>query len=213
MIKCTPEIMRLYAVTDRSWTGKQTLVQQTESALKGGVTCVQLREKHLDKAAFLQEALAVREICNQYHVPLLINDDIEIAVQSSADGVHIGQQDMPVEEARKILGRDKLIGVTAKTIEQALHAQAHGADYLGVGAVFSSSTKTNAIRIEKETLKAICAAVQIPVVAIGGITQENILQLAGLGMQGVALVSAVFSAQDIEQTCRKLKRLAEQIAD
>lgn len=209
--KYIQEILQLYAVTDRHWLGTQTLAQQVESALKGGVTCVQLREKNLDKKLFLQEALEIKKICNYYHVPLLINDDIAIALQSNADGVHVGQNDMPVEEVRKILGRNKIIGVTVKTVEQAIYAQNNEADYLGVGAVFSTSTKTDAIKIEKETIKAICKSVKIPIVAIGGITQENILQLTEFDIQGVALVSAIFSSQDIEKTCRKLKILSKQI--
>ena len=213
MITFKPEILQLYAVTDRRWLGTQTLVQQVESAIKGGVTCVQLREKNLDKKLFLQEALAIKKICNFYHVPLVINDNIEIARQSGADGVHVGQNDMPVEKVRNILGKNKIIGVTVRTVEQALQAQSNGADYLGVGAIFSTGTKTDAIKIEKNIVKAICKLVKIPVIAIGGITQENILQLAGLGVQGVALVSAIFSASDIEQTCRKLKILSEQIAN
>ncbi|MDE6003878.1 MAG: thiamine phosphate synthase [Oscillospiraceae bacterium] len=213
MITFKPEILQLYAVTDRRWLGTQTLVQQVESAIKGGVTCVQLREKNLDKKLFLQEALAIKKICNFYHVPLVINDNIEIACESGADGVHVGQNDMPVEKVRNILGKNKIIGVTVRTVEQALQAQSNGADYLGVGAIFSTGTKTDAIKTEKNIVKAICKSVKIPVIAIGGITQENILQLAGLGVQGVALVSAIFSASDIEQTCRKLKILSEQIAN
>lgn len=210
-MKCTSEMMRLYAVTDRKWTGIQTLAQQVEEALKGGVTCVQLREKNLDEDSFLKEAIELKAICHRYHVPLLINDNIKIAVQSDADGVHLGQKDMPVQEARKILGENKIIGITAKTVEQALNAQNHGADYLGSGAMFATSTKTDTYQIDYEIFKAICQAVEIPVVAIGGITEENILQIAGLGMDGIALVSAIFSAENIQQTCQKLRRLSEQI--
>ena len=210
-MKIKPEMMRLYAVTDRHWLGGKTLAQQVEEALKGGVTCVQLREKNLDEENFLKEALALKEVCHAYHVPLLINDNIEIALKSGADGVHIGQNDMPVEEARKRLGKDKIIGVTAKTIEQALDAQNHGADYLGSGAMFASSTKTDAIRIDYQTFKEICQAVQIPVVAIGGITKENIFRISGLGMDGIAVITAIFSAPDIQQECRELRALSEQI--
>jgi len=210
-MKIKPEIMRLYAVTDRHWVGSQTLVQQVEDALKGGVTCVQLREKNLDEADFLKEAIALKKICSQYHVPLIINDNIKIALQSGADGVHVGQQDMPVEEVRKILGENKIIGVTAKTVEQALAAQKHGADYLGSGAMFASSTKTDAVRIDYETFREICQAVEIPVVAIGGITKENISQIAGLGMDGIAVITAIFSAPDIQQACQELRVLSEQI--
>ncbi|MBE6876414.1 MAG: thiamine phosphate synthase [Ruminococcus sp.] len=210
-MKINPEMMRLYAVTDRHWLGRKTLAQQVEEALKGGVTCVQLREKNLDFDSFLKEAIELKKICSVYHVPLLINDNIQIALKSGADGVHIGQNDMPVEEARKLLGEDKIIGVTAKTIEQALEAQNHGADYLGSGAMFASSTKTDAIRIDYETFRGICQAVEIPVVAIGGITKENISQIAGLGMDGIAVITAIFSAPDIQQACQELRELSEQI--
>ena len=203
--------MRLYAVTDRHWLNGRTLVQQVEEALKGGVTCVQLREKNLDFDSFLKEAVELKKICSAYHVPLLINDNIEIALKSGADGVHIGQNDMPVEQARKLLGEDKIIGVTAKTVQQALDAQNHGADYLGSGAMFASSTKTDAIRIDYQTFKEICQAVQIPVVAIGGITKENILQITGLGMDGVAVITGIFSAENIQQACQELRVLSEQI--
>ncbi len=210
-MKINPEMMRLYAVTDRHWVGTQTLVQQVEDALKGGVTCVQLREKNLDFDSFLKEAVELKKICSAYHVPLLINDNIEIALQSGADGVHVGQNDMPVEDVRRILGEDKIIGVTAKTVEQALTAQKNGADYLGSGAMFASSTKTDAIRIDYKTFREICQAVAIPVVAIGGITKENVSQISGLGMDGIAVITAIFSAPDIQQACRELRALSEQI--
>ncbi len=210
-MKINPEMMRLYAVTDRHWLNGKTLAQQVEEALKGGVTCVQLREKNLDFDSFLKEAVELKKICSAYHVPLLINDNIEIALKSGADGVHVGQGDMPVEEVRKILGEDKIIGVTAKTVEQALEAQKHGADYLGSGAMFASSTKTDAIRIDYQTFREICQAVEIPVVAIGGITKENISQIAGLGMDGIAVITAIFSAENIQQACQELRALSEQI--
>lgn len=210
-MKNISEMMRLYAVTDRRWLKDQTLVEQVEEAIKGGVTCVQLREKNLDEETFLQEAIALKSVCSRYHVPLLINDNLNIAVESDADGVHLGQKDMPVQEARKILGKNKIIGVTAKTVEQAVDAWNHGADYLGSGAMFATSTKTDTYPIDHELFKSICKAVDIPVVAIGGITEENILQLNGLGMDGTALVSAIFSAEDIQETCRRLRSLSEQI--
>ncbi len=210
-MKFTPDYLRLYAVTDRHWLGSQSLAGQVEQALKGGVTCVQLREKNLDFDSFLKEAVELKQLCSAYHVPLLINDNIQIALQSGADGVHVGQKDMPVQQVRAILGKDKIIGVTAKTVEQALEAQANGADYLGSGAMFVTSTKTDTYPIDYQIFKAICQATEIPVAAIGGITKENISQLAGLGMDGFALVSAIFSAQDIQQACRELKALSEQI--
>ncbi len=207
----TKECLQLYAVTDRMWTGRQTLFQQVETALKGGVTCVQLREKNLDTEQFLQEAIQLKALCSQYNVPLLINDNIEIALKSNADGVHVGQNDMNPAEVRQILGADKIIGVTAKTVRQALTAQEMGADYLGVGAVFATSTKTDTKQIDYAVFREICNTVKIPVVAIGGITKENMSQLAGLGMDGFALVSAIFSADDIETECRELLALSQKI--
>ena len=210
-MKCASEIMRLYAVTDRRWLGTHTLAEQVEQALKGGVTCVQLREKELGEESFLKEAMELKTVCERYHVPLIINDNIRVTVRSNADGVHIGQNDISVREARRILGEGKIIGVTAKTVEQALDAQSHGADYLGSGAVFDTSVKSDAVRIDHEVFKAICRAVEIPVVAIGGITEDNILQLSGYGMDGAAIVSGIFSSRNIEQTCKRLRKSCEQI--
>ena len=210
-MKLTRENLQLYAVTDRAWTGRQTLLQQVECALKGGVTCIQLREKNLDADEFLQEAIAMKALCSRYNVPLLINDNVEIALKSGADGVHVGQNDMNPHEVRQILGTDKIIGVTAKTVEQALTAQENGADYLGVGAVFATSTKTDTIQIDYTVFRQICEAVKIPVVAIGGINKNNMSKLAGLGMDGFALVSAIFSADDIETECKELLALSEKV--
>lgn len=198
----------LYAVTDRAWTGKQSLYEQMEEALRGGVTCVQLREKELDEDAFVEEAIAVKKLCDKYGVPLIINDNYEVALKSGADGVHVGIEDCPVAEIRKKAGKDFIIGATAKTIEQAKAAEASGADYLGVGAVFPSPTKKNAIRITREQLKEICSAVSIPAVAIGGISLSNIAELAGGGMCGVAVISAIFAAEDIRAAAKELKEKA-----
>ena len=203
--------MLLYAVTDRSWTGKQTLYEQVDAALKGGVTCVQLREKHLSKEAFLAEALELKELCHRYGVPLLINDDVEIALASQADGVHVGQSDMEAASARKLLGPDKIVGVTARTVEQAKAAEVAGASYLGSGAVFGSTTKEDARPLDHSVLKQITEAVSIPVVAIGGITKGNLPELHGTGVDGVALVSTIFSAFDIEAECRALKTLSQEM--
>ena len=205
MSNCKPEWMRLYAVTDRAWVGEQTLYEQVECALRGGVTCVQLREKELDETAFLAEAKALKALCQSYGVPLIINDSVEIARLSDADGVHVGQSDMQAKDVRDLLGPDKIIGVTAKTVEQALLAQEMGADYLGTGAFFVTDTKKDALPITHETARAITAAVDIPVTGIGGITPGNLDTLEGLGLDGVALVSAIFSAPDIEQRCRQLR--------
>ena len=203
--------MLLYAVTDSRWTGERTLYEQVEAALKGGVTCVQLREKHLSKDRFLAEALDMKELCHRYGVPLLINDDVELALAVQADGVHVGQSDMEAASARAMLGPDRIVGVTARTVEQAKAAEAAGASYLGSGAVFGSTTKEDARPLDHAVLKQITEAVSIPVVAIGGITEENLPLLHGTGVAGVALVSTIFSASDIESKCRELKVLSREM--
>jgi thiamine-phosphate pyrophosphorylase len=195
----------LYAVTDRSFTGKQTLYEQIEDALMGGVTCVQLREKNLDEPSFIKEAIKIKDLCHRYNVPLIINDNLNVALESKADGVHVGQDDLNADEIRKIAGEDFIIGVTAKTVQQAKKAEIDGANYIGVGAVFPSPTKTNAIRVTNEQLNEICDSVSIPAVAIGGINQSNIEQLKGCKMNGVAVVSAIFSADDITSATQQLK--------
>lgn len=202
----------LYAVTDRSWLDEgETLEEQVEKCLKGGATCIQLREKHLSEEEFLEEARRMKAVCAKYHVPLLINDNVEIALAVDADGVHVGQSDMEAEDVRAKLGPDKIIGVTAKTVEQALLAEKHGADYLGSGAVFGTSTKEDASKMDHKVLKQICQAVNIPVVAIGGITEENVAELAGNGICGVAVVSAIFAKKDIEAATRELKLRTEEM--
>ncbi len=210
-MKCDKNRMLLYAVTDRMWVGRQTLYEQVESALKGGVTCVQLREKELDEGEFLEEAIRIRRLCREYHVPFIINDNVEIAVKSGADGIHVGQHDQKALEVRKQIGEKMILGVSAQTVEQAVEAEREGADYLGVGAVFSTSTKPDASAVSKETLRAICKSVSVPVVAIGGISKKNMMELSGSGADGVALVSAIFSADDIERECRELRRLSEKM--
>lgn len=200
------EKLLLYAVTDRSWVGKYTLTEQIGQALKGGVTMIQLREKNLNEEEFVKEAIEVKKICDRYGVPLIINDRVEVALRSGADGVHVGMEDMSVREIRKRAGAGFIIGATAKTVAQARKAEADGADYLGVGAVFPSPTKKNAIRITKEQLKEITSSVSLPAVAIGGITYDNITEIQGGGMCGVAVVSAVFGAENITEACRELKR-------
>lgn len=202
------ENLLLYAVTDQAWVGRQTLLEQIEDALRGGATCVQLREKSLEKEAFAAEAQAVLALCRRYGAPLIINDRVDVALESGADGVHVGIEDAPVAEIRQKTGPDFIIGATAKTVEQARAAEAAGADYLGVGAVFPSPTKRNAIRITAEELRAICASVSIPAVAIGGITRENMGELRGCGMAGIAVVSALFSAADIRAAARELRAAA-----
>ena len=205
------ETLKLYAVTDRSWLGGESLRDQVEKALRGGVSFVQLREKNLDRDQLLREAEEIAVLCRTYGVPFVVNDDAEIALACGADGVHVGQEDMAAEEARKLLGPDKIIGVTCKTVEQALRAQAQGADYLGSGAMFPSVAKPGAEGISLDTLREICAAVSIPVVAIGGISRENLPALRGTGIAGVAVVSAVFAQTDIEAASKKLYQAVTQI--
>ena len=209
-MKCDKAWMPLYAVTDRAWLNGRSLSEQVEDALAGGATCIQLREKELDQAAFLAEAKALKELCGRYGVPLIVNDDVEVAVRCSADGVHIGQHDAPADQVRQQIGPDMLLGVSAQTVEQAVKAERDGADYLGVGAVFSTGTKQDADDVSFETLKAICEAVSIPVVAIGGIRAENILQLAGSGIDGVAVVSAIFAGEDIRSATEELRLTVKQ---
>ena len=210
-MKCDKQTMLLYAVTDRAWVGKQTLYEQVESALKGGATCVQLREKHLGDEDFLREAIEIHALCQRYGVPLFINDNVEVAIQCHAEGVHVGQSDMEAAQVRQRVGENMMIGVSAHTVQEALDAVAHGADCLGVGAVFATSTKTDVDVLPRQTLIDICNTVDVPVVAIGGIHKENILQLKGTGVDGVALVSAIFAADDIESECKELRKLSEQI--
>ena len=212
-MKCDKQHMLLYAVTDRAWTGKQTLYEQVEAALKGGVTCVQLREKELDETAFLQEAKELCALCRRYGVPFLVNDNVEIAIACGADGIHVGQEDLAAGEVRRRVGESMILGVSVHTVEEARQAVRDGADYLGLGAVFPTSTKTDVEQMPNETLRAICDAVNVPIVAIGGINRGNILRLAGSGVDGVALVSAIFSAEDIEGTCRELRALSEKMVN
>lgn len=203
------EQLLLYAVTDRAWTGERTLLEQIESALKGGVTIVQLREKNMSEAEFIEEAKQAVSLCHRYNVPLIINDNVNVALKSGADGVHVGIEDTPVSEIRRTVPKDFIIGATAKTMEQAQTAEQSGADYLGVGAVFPSPTKKNAIRISNEQLREICESVRIPAVAIGGISSDNVLQLSGSGMNGIAVVSAIFGASDIEAATADLLKKAK----
>lgn len=200
------EDLLLYAVTDRSWLNGETLYNQVEKALRGGATFIQLREKQLEEKAFLQEAKDIGALCRRYHVPFVINDNVEIARMSGADGVHVGQSDMEAGDVREKLGPDKIIGVSAHNVEEAVLAERRGADYLGVGAVFGTTTKKDAGGLSFETLQDICRAVKIPVIAIGGIGKDNVERLSGSGICGVAVVSAVFAQKDIEGATRELKQ-------
>ena len=210
-MKCKKETMLLYAVTDRMWTGKQTLMEQVENALKGGVTCVQLREKELDEETFLQEAVEMKALCEKYGVPFIVNDNVDIAIKCKADGIHVGQSDMEAGNVREMVGENMIIGVSTKNVEEALAAVKAGADYLGVGAMFSTATKLDADDVSFEMAKKITDAVDIPVVAIGGISKKNMLELKGTGVDGVALVSAIFAAENIEAECKELKALSEEM--
>lgn len=201
------EDMLLYAVTDRHWLNGETLYSQVEKTLEGGTTFVQLREKELDEEHFLEEAKEIKKLCAKYNVPFVINDNVEIALEMDADGVHVGQSDMEAGDVRAKLGPDKIIGVSAQTVEQALLAQERGADYLGVGAVFHTDSKADAADVDHETLKAICEAVDIPVIAIGGISKDNVGELAGSGICGIAVISAIFAEKDIKKATEKLKSL------
>lgn len=203
--------LRLYAVTDRSWLNGKSLIWQVEEALKGGATCIQLREKELSDEDFLKEAIKIKELCARYGVPFFINDNVDVAIKCEADGIHVGQKDMAAGDVRAKIGRQMILGVSAQTVEQALAAQESGADCLGVGAVFTTATKADADRVSHDTLKAICQAVSIPVVAIGGISKANLLELTGTGVKGVALVSAIFASDDIENECRYLLGLSEEM--
>lgn len=207
-MKFDKRALLLYAVTDRSWLGEKTLVQQVEESLQGGVTMVQLREKNLDRDSIQAEGHELKKVCRRYGVPLLINDDVDLAWQINAAGVHVGKEDMETARAREILGPDKIVGVTVHTVEEALAAQADGADYLGLGAAFPTSTKEDAGVMPREVMRAICERVDIPCVAIGGIGPDNVLELAGCGLDGIAVVSAIYARNDIRAAAEKLRTLA-----
>ena len=210
-MKCDKKDLLLYAVTDRAWLNGETLYEQVEKAIKGGATFIQLREKKLGEAEFLEEAKEIKKLCDAYKVPFVINDNVEIAVAMDADGVHVGQSDMEAGEVREKLGPDKIIGVSAQTVEQALLAEKRGADYLGVGAVFATGSKDDADDVSHETLKAICEAVKIPVIAIGGISKHNVMELSGSGICGIAVISAIFAQPDIEAATKELKEITEEM--
>ena len=212
-MKCDKKDLLLYAVTDRHWLNGRSLNEVVKESLDGGVTFVQLREKELDDETFLKEAKELQSLCGEYHVPFVINDNVDIAMKINADGVHVGQSDMEAGDVRSKLGPDKIIGVSAATVEQAVLAEKRGADYLGVGAVFPTGSKDDAVDVSHETLKAICEAVSIPVIAIGGISQKNIHELSGSGICGVAVISSIYAAGDIKKAAQELRTAAEDIAD
>ncbi len=203
----------LYAVTDRHWLNGRTLYSVVKESLDGGVTFLQLREKELDEVHFLEEAKELQQLCREYQVPFIVNDNVDIAIAMDADGVHVGQSDMEAGDVRAKLGSDKIIGVSAQTVEQAILAEKHGADYLGVGAVFPTGSKDDADDVSYETLKAICEAVSIPVIAIGGITQENVKELAGSGICGIAVISAIYAQKDIRKASEDLKKETQRMVE
>lgn len=215
-MSCDPSLvrnmLRLYAVTDSRWLCGETLCSQVERAILGGVTCVQLREKHLSGKVLYAQAAELSALCRRYGVPLIVNDNVELALEIGADGVHVGQSDMQAGAVRRMAGDRLILGVTAKTVEQAQAACAAGADYLGSGAVFGTETKMDARPMSRETLESIVRSVPIPVVAIGGINRQNIASLAGTGVAGAAVVSGIFAAQDVENECRFLREICEKIA-
>jgi thiamine-phosphate diphosphorylase len=207
------DMLTLYAITDEGCLKGRDLFEQAELALQGGVTCLQLRDKNMDTDTLAETASELLKICRRYGVPLIVNDNYSAALKSGADGVHVGIDDAPVAEIRRIAGKDFIIGATAKTVEQAVRAEKAGADYIGVGAVFPSPTKKNAIRITPSQLREIASSVEIPAVAIGGITADNAGEIKGCGQCGIAVVSAVFAADDVKSAAEKLRRIAEEDID
>ena len=207
------ESLLLYAVTDRHWLGERTLYDVVRESLDGGVTFLQLREKDLDDENFYKEAVELQAMAREYGVPFVVNDNVDIAVRMDADGVHVGQSDMEAGDVRALIGPDKILGVSAQTVEQAVLAEKRGADYLGVGAVFPTGSKDDADDVSIETLKAICDAVSIPVVAIGGITLENTPQLAGSGICGIAVISAIYGQKNIYEATASLKKVTEEMVN
>lgn len=210
-MKADKESMLLYAVTDRTWLKCRSLADVVDEALKAGVTFLQLREKDLDYDSFLSLAREIKNVADKYNVPYVINDNVDIAVACGADGVHVGQSDMEANDVRRIIGTDKILGVSAQTVEQAIKAEKNGADYIGVGTVFPTSTKLDAEVVYFETLQEICSAVSIPVVAIGGINRDNVMKLAGSGIDGIAVVSAIFARNDISAAVKELRHLASKV--
>ena len=209
-MRLNKEDLLLYAVTDRRWLKEgETLVTRTEEAIDGGVTFVQLREKDLDEENFEREGRELKELCRKRGVPFVINDNVDLAVKLDADGVHVGQSDMEALDVRRIIGGDKILGVSAQTVEQAVTAEKHGADYLGVGAVFPTGSKDDAAEVSYDTLKAICAAVKIPVIAIGGITEDNVTALSKSGICGIAVISALYAKEDIKSAAQRLRKNTE----
>ena len=199
------DALSLYGITDRYWLNGRPLIHDVQLALEGGVTMIQLREKNLDEESFYKEAIEIKELCKKFHVPFIINDNVELAKKVDADGIHVGQNDMAAQDVRAIIGPDKILGVSTQTVEEAILAQKMGADYLGVGAVFPTGSKDDCWVLSHDLCREICSAVTIPVVAIGGINLGNISKLSGLGFSGISLISAIFGQNDIKSAAMKLK--------
>ena len=210
-MKVNKESMLVYAITDRHWTGEKTLEQQVDEVLKNGATFLQIREKNMPHDELVKEAVLIKEIAKKYNVPVVIDDDIYAVIESGVDGVHIGQKDMDYIEARKLLGDDKIIGMTAPSVELAKKAEKLGADYIGAGAVFNTSTKKDTRPLELSTLKEICSSISIPVVAIGGIAHSNVRKLKGTDIDGVAVISALFGADDPGEATRELVSIMKDV--
>lgn len=208
-MKLSSENLRLYAVTDRYWLKGRTLAEVVKESITGGATMIQLREKNLQHDEFKREALEIQALCREYHIPFIVNDDVELACEISADGVHVGQDDMKAFNARELIGSGKILGVSVRTADEALEAERNGADYLGAGAVFHTGSKDDAVDITHEALREICSSVKIPVVAIGGINAKNINLLKDSGIKGVAVISAIFASDDITEAARELRGLSE----
>ena len=203
--------LSLYGITDRYWLNGRPLIHDVQLALEGGVTMIQLREKNLDEESFYREAIEIKDLCKKFHVPFIINDNVELAKKVDADGIHVGQNDMAAQDVRAIIGPDKILGVSTQTVEEALLAQKMGADYLGVGAVFPTGSKDDCWVLSHDLCREICSAVTIPVVAIGGINLGNISKLSGLGFSGISLISAIFGQNDIKSAAMKLKEEVSKI--
>ncbi|WP_312812325.1 thiamine phosphate synthase [Sedimentibacter sp.] len=210
-MKLDNKALLLYAITDRTWLKEKTLPEAVEEAILGGATFIQLREKNLGYEEFFKIAGEVKTVTDKYNIPFVINDNVDVAASIDADGVHIGQSDEEIKTAREKLGFNKIIGLSAVTVEDAIKAEQSGADYIGVGAVFNTSTKLDADTVLFETLKEICDAVSIPVVAIGGISKDNVLELVDTGIAGISVVSAIFAQDNIRNATSELLKLTKQI--
>ncbi|WP_282195172.1 thiamine phosphate synthase [Thomasclavelia cocleata] len=200
------DMLKLYLVTDRKWLNGHKLTDDLEKAILGGVTIIQLREKNLSNEEFISIAKDVKKVCQKYHIPLIINDNLEVALAINSDGIHIGQNDIPASIVRKQIGPDKILGVSVHNLKEAFQAKIDGADYVGVGAIFSTETKNDATNVTLDSLKKICDNIDLPVVAIGGINLDNISKLKDINIAGIAVVSAIMKANDITAASGQLVR-------